>query len=253
MRRQSLCLGLVILGACGTEVGPAPVTEGAASAAASRVLNRVVWNGGGARVASFGETSSMGLDVYENRQVGQPSTAFLSFWRNWADPASMLCEPVEICRKCPEPPMPGEPCPCGAWTEEYCRYTRYGWQYAWARIPSADFRVKGAHATLDTTITPGGEASLERCEVDELAGTFICAPDSGGTFRGEWTRNGLTDFRSGGTYDTRSGKYAFHSSGSSNEAGADFTGSLLGEDFQGQGSLGTGVSVTLERSVAARR
>jgi hypothetical protein len=236
----------MVLAACG---GEAP-TIGAVQSSAQPEIYHSVWHGAGADANGGDAWSNFWVAVRENAQAGAGRYLYLDYSRNWVDPTSEVCETIQFPRcKCRPDPETGECPPCPPF--EWCRFTRYGWEYGGGEIDPSAFRASGSGAALDVTVTPSPTFWMARCDVDELAGTYDCTEGdgAGGAIAIAWKKNGLGGWSNSGTSSGRYGAYSYHYNGTTKVNAADVSGAAF-ELSAASGSFGTGTNVTVNRSLA---
>lgn len=243
MRRTLSVLSTVTVGlwACGGDFSD-PQTGTVASPA---TVNHYVSNGQGVSAWGGDEFSSFGLNAYSYGQPGADRAVWVDFYRNSVDPASWVCEISSGPCKCRR----DEPCPPDYTCEwEYCRYTRYSWEYGWGEIDSSALRASRRRASLNASITGDNGFWIEHCDVDELNGIFNCSggEEGGGEVALELRSNGREGSSWSGTTQARYGGYAYRSNGNESSVMAGVAGSAFGMAAT-NGLIRSGMSVSVER------
>lgn len=228
-------LALSVATAC-QSAGPQGVDDVVGSEQALSTVYRYKWNGVAASGSAYGDYESVYFDVSESKS-GKTRTANLNFYGWGYDPASETCQTD---RWCYTDDLGQEIC------EEYtyCYFADYHYTYGWGQIPNEAFRanggLKGAQLSLDLANAPGFSAI--RCEYSD----WTCTPLTTGRFDISWTNNGAYSSSSNGTSTSSWGSYTTRSVGQSSSVSADVSGTALGVNASGWGSLskskGNGVS-----------
>jgi hypothetical protein len=240
MRRMINLLGVALLAGCG--VAEEQVNESEAAASAATVFHSV-WSGGGASVWGGDETSSYGVDVWENTNKTGGGEAALSYYRSTVDPTSLTCwTETYPCHPDDVECVPGE--------YTYCTYTRYTYENGWGVIPFEAFAADRNGAVLDVDLSTLSQFYGERCTVDEAAWSWSCTPTTTGEIHLAWVANKKGSTRWSGVRMSRWGKYSFRSNGVWSSVTSEVNGTMLGNTVTASGNVGTGINVSRDLQLA---
>lgn len=248
--KQSLAVLVVGLGlmGCGVGADTTATVSGqdearTASSALNTTVSHFVWNGAQAGMSGGDELSWTDVNVYLGGTSKQ-QTAFLNAFVQRTDPTSLVCTTETL----PCPCKPGDACDgCVPETYTWCHYTRSTWDMAWGPVSPTSLRQTGNAARIDVDLAASPQVVVTHCAYDEVINTYDCAPVTA-TDHLTLDLRRLTHYSetTSGTQDVRYGKFTGHRNGTYSRSLAQVTGTVFGKAVSGQGTMGSGVNVSVD-------